>query len=196
MKTLKRISLYISIVMLLTIAGCQKEDPAPTSSTITYSNNTSTPIKIVIGSQTQTIASKGQVVLTGKPGSVLSGTASTSGVTSSGGQVGNLMTWTLDDTYPSTGNLTINMNVSTDFFFLEITNKSSFPISKVYVNYKLISQTVDNISIPADGKTYSIGYYKAFSNSNVRAEATGGNFSGNITLPNTINQVYGFTAVN
>lgn len=188
--------IIICMAVSLVLGGCSKEDTAPTSSTLTYINNASTPITLALGSQSQTLAPKGKLVLTGKPGVAANGTASTSGVTTSGDQVGNLMTWSIDDTYPSSGNLTVNLNVSTDFFFLQITNQSSYTISKVYVNYKLLSQTVDNISIPADGKTYSIGYYKAFANSNVRAEATGGSFTGNITLPNTLNQVYTFTAVN
>jgi hypothetical protein len=190
--TSKKIFVSISIVLLLT--QCSKQDVAPTSSTITYVNDTSTPVKMVAGGQTQMIDPGKSLVFTGKPGASLTGSASTSGVTTTNKQVGGLVSWTVNDTYPASGNLTQNFDALSEVFFLEIVNNSAYTFTKVYVNYGFTSQTLDNISIPNDGNTYNIGYYKAYTNTNVRVESSNGGYAmGNISLPFTSNQTYTFS---
>jgi PKD domain len=135
-----------------------------------YRNKTFTPITIVINGQTQTIPVGGEVTLSGKPDAAAVGSAYTSGATSSGTQVGLKISWTINDTFNDSF---ADLNVSGSFWFLKIINSSSRQVTKVFVNYGLQSQSIDNISIPNDGKTYNIGYYQSFSNSNVRLEATG-----------------------
>ena len=119
------------------------------------------------------------------------GTATTSGKTSSGTTVGSTMSWTLNNTFPTSGNLNSNLNVGGDYFFLKVKNASPKSINKVYVNYGLVNQTLDNVVIANDSQTYNLGYYKAFSNSNVRGENGTYAWSWNtLSLPFTQNQSF------
>ena len=52
-------------------------------------------------------------------------------------------------------------------FHLSFINDGSYPIEGICVNCGLESELKMNVSIPADGSTYTIGYFKIFSNSNV-----------------------------
>lgn len=160
-----------------------------TTSTITFKNPTYTKMTITFDNTTK-IADPGQsVVFSGKPGTPATGQAKTSGVTSSNTQVGLLLSWNLNETFPATGNRDVTLNVGSEYFFLKITNNSTKPINKVYVNYGLTNQTVDNVTLSNNGINYSLGYYKAFTNSNVRAENGNTYWSwSSLSLPFTINQ--------
>ncbi len=192
-QTLRNFFLFLLATLLVT--GCTKSTPAPTnnngsgngggnnngggtgngggggasSSTVTFINDTYTPITINASNQTQSIPVGSQIVLTGTPGAALTGTATTSGQTSSGTQVGLLMTWNLNYTYPTSGNSSVKLDAESNYFFLKVINQSAYHMTTIYVNFGLAAQTTDNIDIPNDGKTYNIGYYNAYSNSNVKA---------------------------
>ncbi|HTI10611.1 MAG TPA: hypothetical protein VL832_18710, partial [Puia sp.] len=157
--------------------------------TLTYINDTYTTISMVANNQTQTIAPGASLVFTGTAGSSFSASASTSGKTSSGTQVGLLLSWTLSNTFPGSGNFSTKLDAGSNYFFLKIINRSSLAMTKLYVNYGLQPQTLDNITIPNDGLTYNIGYYSAYTNSNARAE--NGNtywYWSTLNLPGTLNQ--------
>lgn len=162
-----------------------------TTSTISFANKTYTTMTITFDGVTKDVDPGGTGVFTGTPNSTATGSAFTFGRTTSGTQVGSKLTWNLSNTYPATGNLTTNLNVDAEYFMIYITNSSSKEISKVYVNHGLQSETLDNLSLPNNGTKYRIGYYKAFSNSNVRLES-GTSFwtwtSANLALPFTVNQ--------
>jgi hypothetical protein len=147
------------------------------TSTITFTNPAYTPIDITFNGHTKTAPVGGNAVFSGSANSSGTGTASTSGKTTSGTQVGLLLTWNnFTMTFPAAGtNLNSPLNVGSEFFFLKMKNSSSYSLQKVYVNYGLQAQSVDNITIPNDGAVYNLGYYKAYTNSNVRAESD--NFS-------------------
>jgi hypothetical protein len=49
-----------------------------------------------------------------------------------------------------------------------MTNNSTHIMENLYVNYGLSSQTVDYIVVSNTGIKYTVGYYKAWTNSNVR----------------------------
>jgi hypothetical protein len=186
-------NLFILLFATLLAAGCTKTTPTPdnnngsgngsgnnngggsggSSSTLTFINDTYTAITINVDNQTQSIPVASQIVLKGTPGASISGTATTSGQTSSGTQVGLMITWNLSYTYPTSGNLSVKLDAESNYFFLKVINQSSIPMTTIYVNFGLSAQTTDNINIPNDGKTYNIGYYSAYSNSNVKA--TNGN---------------------
>jgi hypothetical protein len=161
------------------------------TSTITFINPAFTPIDITFNGQAKTAPVGGSAIFTGTANTAGTGTASTSGKTSSGTQVGLLLTWnSFTLTFPSAGtNLNSPLNVGGEYFFLKMSNTSGLTIQKVYVNYNTVSQTLDNISIPNNGITYNIGYYKAFSNSNVRAESGSSDWTWNtLNLTSTKNQ--------
>jgi len=159
---------------------------AKTATTITFDGDTK-------------VADAGaSVVFTGTKNVSAVGTAVTSGKTTTGTLVGLQINWTLSNTYPATGNTTIDLNVSSEYFFVYVTNTSTKQITKVYVNHGLQNQTLDNLTLASDGLKYSIGYYKAFSNSNVRLES-GTSFwkweSTDLKLPFTLNQSVSLAAL-
>jgi hypothetical protein len=160
------------------------------TSTITFKNMAFTPIEISFNGQTKEAPAGGSTVFAGDPGKSITGSAATSGKTTSGTQVGEKLNWTITTSFPAANkNLDYTLNAGADLFFLKIQNNSSLSLNKLYVNYGLTAQTLDNIAIPNDRVVYSLGYYKAYSNSNVRAES--GNtywYWNNFTLPYTQNQ--------
>lgn len=165
------------------------------TSTITYVNASFTSINIMVNSMAKTIAVGGNVVYTGTPNAAATGTASTSGKTSSGTIVGNTISWALSNVFPASGNSTNTLNVGGDSFFLKVKNASSKSITKLYVNYGLTPQTLDNVTIANDSQVYSLGYYKAYTNSNVRGENGTTYWSWNsLNLPFTQNQSVTVTA--
>lgn len=147
-----------------------------TASTITFKNNSWTTMDITFGGVAKAVLPGGSGVFTGQPNTPNTGQAVTSGKTSNGTQVGLKLSWDLAYSFPSSGNANVDINVKKDYFFLYVTNNSINLISKVYVNYGLQSQTLDNVSLPNNGTKYSIGYYKAWSNSSARFETGNGSF--------------------
>ena len=155
---------------------------------IEYVNKTFTPISITVNGANQTIPVAGSVFVSGSYGVTETATAYTSGTTISGGVLGTVRNWSLSDVFPATGSIVENLNVSSSVFFLQIKNTTSYPFVTLYVNYGLASQTAETVNIPNDGQTYNIGYYLAYTNSNVRVESTSYFWSSNLTLPFTANQ--------
>lgn len=168
------------------------------NSTITFKNPTFTPIAITFNGETKNAPAGSTAVFRGTAGANGSGHASTSGKTSSGTQVGLSLSWQLNLNFPTTNtNFDYTLNTGGDVFFLKIKNSASLPITKVYVNYGLQGQTVDNVTLSNNGDTYYLGYYKAFSNSNVRGEnGTYSWFWQNLGLTNMPNQSITLQAVN
>ncbi|MEX8547661.1 MAG: hypothetical protein V5804_08675 [Mucilaginibacter sp.] len=161
------------------------------TSTITYTNASFTSVNITVNGLAKTIAVGSSAQYTGTPNAAATGTATTSGKTSSGTVVGNTISWTLSNTFPASGNANSTLNVGGDFFFLKVKNTSSKTINKLYVNYGLVSQTLDNVVIANDGLVYNLGYYKAYTNSNVRGENGTTSWSWNtLSLPFTTNQSF------
>jgi PKD repeat protein len=156
---------------------------------ITYYNTTQTSLTITVNGQTQTAATNASVTFYGSPNSTATGTALAFGTTSNGAQVGLKLSISINDTFTATGK-SVNLQIGSSFFFLQLKNSWTYPITKVYINYGLADQTLDNITIPNDGQTYGLGYYKGLSNSNVRFENGTHIWSSNIypgnILPNTV----------
>ena len=168
--------------------GLRCENLATT--TITYNNNTFTPVSISINGVAASIPAGGSVFYSGLYGDAAVGTASTNV------QFGLILSWDLSDLFPPNGTSVVNINVSSTHFFLFITNNSVYTIGQVYVNYGLTTQTYDAVNIPHDDYNYSIGYYDAYTNSNLYLLTPGGGhfWSYNISLSFTENQSYTFTA--
>ncbi|MEO5592228.1 MAG: hypothetical protein ABIR15_03460 [Chitinophagaceae bacterium] len=142
-----------------------------TTTSVSYKNATFTDISITLGGTQKTITPGNSASFSGSANASFSASATTSGKTSNGTQVGSLLQWKLDGNFPVSGTKNTDLNVAADYFFLKLINQSNKTISKLYTNYGLTSQTTENLSIASDGKTYFLGYYKAYSNSNVRAES-------------------------
>lgn len=158
----------VGIILMLIAFGCQKSDTT-ISTDITFYNPVFTDIYITIGNSTQTINPGSSVTFSGIKGSSASFSAYTLVTSSSGTQLGLRMTWSINLTL--TGNAaSYYLNIPNTYFFLYITNNSpNGYLAPLYVNYGMTAQTEDLISIPNDGVQYGIGYYYAYSNTEVRA---------------------------
>jgi len=191
-----KISLLITVAAVLGFSAilftsCKKDK---VYTTLYYQNNTFTPVYITINGASNTIAAGSTVSFTGQQGSEANGSASTSGTTTSGSALGQTISWTLADNFPASGTQTNEINVSSDFFYLKINNTSPYAISSVYVNFGLTSQTLDYATLPNDGNTYGIGYYDAWTNSNVHLESISHFWDASLSLPLDDNQSYTFYA--
>lgn len=142
--------------------------PPVLSTNVTFNNTTFTDIYITLGGDTKFIPAGGSVTYYTVLGSSASFYAYTSGTTVSGAQVGALIEWntTVD---LSGGIASFNLNVNSDYFFLFIRNYGTHVLTPLHVNWGLAQQTIDNIRIPNDNINYNIGYYKAFTNTIIRA---------------------------
>ena len=165
--------------------------------TLYFTNQVFTPIDISLlnyGSKTIPVGGDVSWYFASNPGMVRY-SASTSGRTNQGTQVGKLVTW--QATLPVSGltTQTYNLVLSSDEFYIYMKNSGSVTFNSVIANADLADQTTDNIIIPNDNITYNIGYYNAHANTEVRAMIQNGGGSyiywqqGNhFTLPFTENQ--------
>jgi len=163
---------------------------------VIFHNTVFTDISVTIGSVTKTILVNDSVtfVFAANPGT-FSYTATTSGKTTGGSVVGKVINWAGSNI--DVAGLTekrINLVVSSLSFFIYLTNNGSHTLTPFYVNYGLTSQTMDNIVIPPDNIKYRIGYYSAYTNTQIRAYWQGTttyaywNQGTQFTLPWTTNQ--------
>lgn len=167
------------------------EDPG---TDVKFYNPTYTDITVTLNSQTKEIPVGDYVEFSGVEGSSKYFSAYTYGKTTGGTQVGLKLEWGGTLTL-SGGTQTNTLDVSDDYFFLYVTNNSSYVLQTVYVNYGLNSQTVDNVVLNNTGTRYRIGYYKAWTNSNVRiylkdqpSSYYHWEYGTHFTLPWTVNQ--------
>jgi len=140
----------------------------PSSGTdVTFYNPVYTNIYITMDGSTQAIAPGGEVTFYSVPGSSASYYAYTNGTTTSGTQVGVLIEW--DNTISLTGGTAYyNLNVSNDYFFLYIQNDGTHTLTPIYVNYGSWYETVDYVLVPDNGVKYRLGYYRAFTDTEIR----------------------------
>jgi PKD repeat protein len=135
---------------------------------VTFNNPVYTDIYVTINGTTQTVFAGSSNTFYALTGNSVSYNAYTYGETSTGTQIGLKMVWNY--TIDLSGDpVSYTLDVSSDYFFLYLTNTGTHVLTPIYVNYGLASQTVDHILIPDDGTEYSTGYYLAYSNTVVRA---------------------------
>jgi hypothetical protein len=165
--------------------------------TVNFTNQVFTSINIgILNYSSKTIPVGGSVSyqFSSNPG-LLRFTASTSGKTNTGTQIGSLVSWQGTFSFSSQPTLTYNLVLSSDMFYMYMKNTGTKNLSPIYVNYNLTDVSMDNILIPPDGVTYNIGYYNAHTNTEVRGYWSGepGSYSYwqqgvHFTLPFTQNQ--------
>jgi len=138
---------------------------------VSFRNTVFTDITVTIAGQSAQNIRPNATVAFSIPGSTssLSYFATTSGTTNVGSQVGLKVTWNNPVDLSAGKNISIDLAINPQIFFLYITNSGLRNLTSVYVNYGLVSQTIDNIVIPPDGQKYTVGYYYAYTNTQVRA---------------------------
>lgn len=164
--------------------------------TMTFNNPLFTDITIdVTGHSTKTAPVGGSATFEyeSNPGPI-SCYAYTNGKTDQGGQIGLKIIWDFDDDVSGLDEKNYNLIISDTYFFIYMMNNGSANLSPLCVNYGLSDVTTDDIVIPNDGVTYRTGYYKAFTNTQVRADLVGTGYyiywdqGTHFTLPWTDNQ--------
>ena len=164
---------------------------------LTFNNLAYTDISVTVsgyGTKTAVVGGSALFTLPANPGT-FTFSAQTAGYTTGGTQIGELVVWGETKNVSGMPSATYNLNVSSTLFFLRMQNSGTVSLSPLYVNYGLIAQTVDNISIPNNGVVYRIGYYHAFTNTQIRAYWTGTSSDTywdqgvHFTFPNTMNQM-------
>lgn len=145
---------------------------------IAYKNNSFTQVTITVNGKSSTIAPGASAVFTGQVNTPASGNALTFGgsefgISSPSGQIGMEIDWNIDDVFPTSDTLRLPLDVGSSYFFLRITNKGAKNIINYYVNVNFPSseQFFQDVTIPNDGKTYDLGYYLAYSSSNVQTQS-------------------------
>jgi len=148
----------------ITIIG---EDPT-TYTDMKFYNKAYTPITITVGSTTKTINEGSSITFYSVEGTSAYYSAYTYGKTDIGStQIGLRIEWSSTLTL-SGGTQSWNLNVSSNYFFIYLRNNSAHNLVHLYVNYGLVSQTYDNIVVYNTNTKDPLGYYKAYTNSNVR----------------------------
>jgi hypothetical protein len=142
--------------------------------TLTFINSTFTPITLSVGGTPANgplAAGGGAATFSwngGRP-STVTYHGSTSGMSTQGTQIGALIAWDYTFSPAFAAADTVTMYVLPSHFFLRLQNTGFSTLAPLYVNYGTVNQTVDNIAIPPNGVLYNIGYYRAFTNTSVRA---------------------------
>ena len=143
----------------------------PVTSSITYSNDTYTPILIIANGVSDTIHIGSSKTYYGLYGNPLNAYASTSGVIN-GKIVGDVITWNLSKIFSATGASNYGLDVDSTYFFLQVQNNSTaYPAFGIFVNYATAYQTYDSVAIPNDRNTHNVGYYRAFQKTEIYINA-------------------------
>ncbi|MEI8280522.1 MAG: hypothetical protein WCG87_12235, partial [Bacteroidota bacterium] len=164
-------------------------------SSIYFKNNAYTSIKVTINYSTVVVKSNDSVRFDGVIGSTITGTAYTYPYSDTFYHTSGVYHWNISSTCPSSGSISVPLDVDSSYFCLIINNYnvgSSASIYEEYVNYGLASQTKDSVYVSATNPyNIVIGYYRAFSNSNVKVNRRSDtSIIQNITLSGTKNQYY------
>jgi len=161
------------------------------STDITFNNNTFKPISITVDYIEKTIPVEGSVTYYDLEGTSIDYYAETSGTTTTGTIVGELLTWNYSIELTG-GSLEWNLNISSDYYFMTIANSGTHVLTPLEVTQGLSDVLTEYISIPNNGTKYNIGYYKAYSGTVVKGyfEDDPGRwvFWENLTFAGTINQ--------
>jgi len=138
---------------------------------VTFNNQAFTEIDLTVAGQgVNTIDAGSSLTLTYSinPGSLVC-SGETSGQTSAGSQIGEKIIWDFTEDVTGRSSQTFNLAVDSDWFFIYVRNNGPHDLNPFYVNYGTANQTHDDILIPGDGIKYQIGYYRAFTNTEIRA---------------------------
>lgn len=168
---------------------------------ISYKNNSFTPVNISVNGNTQTIAPGASYTYKGGAGTLATGTASTTGSSSLGisspdGTIGLPISWSLSNTFPASDTLRVPLDVGSSYFFLRMVNNGAKNVINYYVNVNFPSteEFFQDVTVPNDGKVHDLGYYLAYSSSNVQTQSADSKVVWKaVTLPLTNNQSFTVT---
>ena len=138
----------------------------PSTTDLTFFNNTYTTVYIELLGIEKAVNSGEAVTFFDLDGSSVAYYAYTSGQTSTGTQIGLSLGWEYTLSLPG-GELEVELDISSDFFFLRIANNGTHVLSPLEVYHGSAEPHTENIRIPTDGVQYRIGYYNAVASAEV-----------------------------
>ena len=141
----------------------------PATTDLTFVNSTYTDAVITIaGVEKIADGEGGTATFFGIEASSIGYHAETSGKTSTGDLIGLNIVW--DYTLALIGGeQEAELGIPGDFFFLRLTNNGTHYWGPIEVDHVESETSIENILIPNDGTRYNIGYYNAWSFTEVRA---------------------------
>jgi len=162
------------------------------NTSISYTNDTYTPITITLNGVTQTIANGSTVSFDGVAGSTATVSAYTYGTTSSNTQLGEKITWSFTDNFSTDGSDPDEpLDAPNDVFYLEmVDNSATESITSITVNPGATDAVTDELNIPNNSQIYGVGYYPVETTGPTSIYVvgnTGGTSTFNLTIPSVAN---------
>ena len=149
-------------------------------SSITFRNDTYTPIYINVSGYTDVIPVDSSVSYTGTSGESVSVYAYTFGTNVANNlPVGDSIQWSFNDNFPVNGASGLfPLDVYATYFYLNvIDSNSSQSVDSISVNYNIPgAQTPNYVTIPNDKKVHGVGYYVAYPLTQIYAASGTGHF--------------------
>ncbi len=136
-----------------------------------FVNTTYTEMSITVGGFSERTIAPGDsssFSFSSNPGSY-SYTASTSGETNSGSQVGNLLNWNFTHNVSGLESKRTNLVVSSDFFFASLENGDDNYFDRVIANPGTAYENESNIDVFVDGLVHGLGYFTTVEEAEFRA---------------------------
>ena len=133
---------------------------------VQFNNPLFTDIDVTVDYDTKTMSPDEYVRFAKIDDTSVDYTAETSGQTTGGTVIGEVLSW--DNTVDLTSYSSYNL-ITYTYVFLYVTNSCGYSLNPFYVNYGNSDETMDNIVIPSDGVQYQTGYYYANNGMNVLA---------------------------
>jgi hypothetical protein len=157
---------------------------------IYFKNNSMYAISISMYDSTKIIKVDSSVFFAGTYGTSQSIYAITVN-TSNGNQYGQSIIWSMYVTFPTSGSIIQNLDVSSSYFFLQVINTSSSPINSGYVQGSYLS----GLYINNTGNIIPVGYFYISGVPSITFTSSAGKTwtYNNFSLPNTPNQVVTLT---
>ncbi len=135
---------------------------------LVFRNNVFTDVNLTLEGDTRTLAAGDSITFNDFEGFETTYSAETSGKSTQGLIVGLAIYWQEKIVLNGT-KMVVDLDLAKDYFYLYITNNGEHHLAPLYVNFGLPEQTIDNVVMQANGTRYQIGYYRAFSETVIRA---------------------------
>ncbi|MBV8389244.1 MAG: toll/interleukin-1 receptor domain-containing protein [Mucilaginibacter sp.] len=136
--------------------------------TIEFKNNAPTFVLIDLNGKTDTIGINSSFIYSGRKNSRLKTNAYSYSYNTKGNLLGTKIQWNIDTLVHADGNYIYNLNVSSRYFFLKITNNTDADINYISVNSLDQNEKIAfPTRIPNDGTSYGVGYYKILSDTKI-----------------------------
>ncbi len=173
--------------------GVHCENLAP--SIVMLRNNAKLSMSVTIGDTSKIIPAGGSMPFFGLWGSDYYASTNISPIYYNGQSYGNYVSFNVYVVFPQGGFMTQDIDVPSQYFFLQVINTSANTITSANINQNAGNGSYDyGLNITAGNSPYALGYYYAYSNSTVVLYSPAQTWTyNNLNLQFTPNQVVTLT---